>query len=122
MIEWVEREYEGKKEVFAMRRSFDGWRVVYPMKNQDGTYNWKNIVLGGSWGNMFKWLGILLLILLFFYVYDHDTKVCRETMKDFGANCLLYTQMQNQNITTDTNDYNFINFSLEELQIDNAPE
>jgi len=92
-IEWIEREYNGKKETFALRRSFDGWRIVYPMKNQDGTINWKNIVLGGSWGNALRWLMILALILLFFYVYNNDTSVCRETLSHIDKTCALYNSL-----------------------------
>lgn len=98
-IEWIEREVNGKKEVFAIRRSFDGWRVVYPTKNQDGTTNWKNILLGGGWGNAFRWLMYLALILLFFYVYSHDTEMCRETMKNFGENCQIYLNQIARNIS-----------------------
>lgn len=111
-IEWVEREYKGKKETFALRRSFDGWRVVYPMKNADGTTNWKNIILGGSWGNMLRWLMILALILLFFYVYNNDTSVCRETLSNIGEVCQQYNTQQKYlanptNFTFNLSNYEF---------------
>ena len=105
-IEWIEREVAGKKEVFAIRRSFDGWRVVYPMKNQDGSLNWKNIILGGGWGNALRWLMILALILLFFYVYGHDTSVCRETLSHLDQTCALFNSQINSSTST------YLNISL----------
>jgi hypothetical protein len=96
-IEWIEREHNGNKEQFAIRRSFDGWRVVYPMKNQDGSLNWKNIILGGGWGKLINWLMILAIILAFFYVYDHDTKICRETLSHIEQTCAMYNTYQIEN-------------------------
>jgi len=91
-IIWITQEHEGKQEDIALRRSFDGWRVVAPFKNKDGTKNWKNILIQGSWGKVVLWLMILALILMFYWVYAHDTATCRETMANFGEHCQLYQQ------------------------------
>jgi hypothetical protein len=95
-VEWLEREYKGQKETFAIRRSFDGWRVVYPMKNQDGSMNWRNTLIGGNWKSLWKWAGIILLFLLFAGVYYRDTHICMDTMRHFGDNCKLYMEIQDK--------------------------
>lgn len=76
-IKWIELN----EDKIALRKGYDGWRVVHPFKNQDGTKNIKNILVFGSWWNILKYLAILSMILLYFYVYAHDTAVCRETVQ-----------------------------------------
>lgn len=89
-IKWITLD---DKDV-AMRKSFDGWRVVYPIKNKDNTLNWKNILISGSYWNFIKFLAFILFVLLFYYVYAHDTAICRETVKRDIAwfNNLTYNQ------------------------------
>ena len=111
-IEWIEREHNGKIEKFAIRRSIDGYRVVYPNKNQDGTLNWKNILLGGSWWNLIKSLVVLGLILLFFWVYNHDTYVCRENAKAFVEHCTTYIRYLSELSKNTSLDFDFNNFTI----------
>ena len=40
-----------------------GWGVVYPLKNDDGSINWKNLIFGGSYlKTVLMWLIILLIL------------------------------------------------------------
>jgi hypothetical protein len=71
---------EGEK-VF-LKHSFDGWRVVYPFKNEDGTINWFNLCTGGSWWSILKTLFLLFIILGVSWSYAHDTKQCRELVNN----------------------------------------
>jgi hypothetical protein len=61
-----------------------GWSIVYPLKI-DGKYNWKNIILGGSWYNLIKVILVVGLILFIAFSYKHDMASCikygQETMK-----------------------------------------
>jgi len=55
------------------------WRVVHPIK-VDGEINWKNLLLGGSWGNVIKVAIIVGIILFIAWSYKQDM-----------ANCIQYT-------------------------------
>jgi hypothetical protein len=72
---WINQDGED----ICIRKSWDGWRVIYPYKNKDGTANSKNII--GSWQKWLKSFIILLLLLGVFYIYAHDTSLARDTMK-----------------------------------------
>jgi hypothetical protein len=65
-------------ERVAVRKSLGEWRVVYPIKNEDNSYNWKNLLIGGSWFNLFKLIGIVGLILFFAWSYRHDVLAIKE--------------------------------------------
>ena len=55
-----------------------GTKVVkYPLKNDDGTYNWKNFFKTDLVSILFM-IAVLFLILS----YIHDTKECREIIED----------------------------------------
>lgn len=53
-------EIEGKK--VYLRKSFLGYKVVYPIK-VEGKTNWKHLIAGGSWWNLLK-VGILVIVIL----------------------------------------------------------
>ena len=83
MKEIIKQEVNG--EIVYLKKSFDGWRVVHPLKNEDGTWNRKNLLSGGSWWNLVKIGGILLLILLAFYEWSHSLKYCSEFIANHSA-------------------------------------
>jgi hypothetical protein len=78
-----------------LRKSFDGWRVVYPIKNEDGSMNWFNVFTSGNYWKMIKPFLLLLLLLGFMYVYAHDTSVCRNTVSNIKQICLDYNSINN---------------------------
>ena len=100
---------EGEK-VF-LKKSFDGWRVVYPIKNEDRTINWFNLCTGGSWWNVLKTLFILSVILGVSWSYAHDTKQCRELV---GNPCNHYSEIKefctNQDINNPLSGINLSDF------------
>jgi hypothetical protein len=51
-----------------LKKSYDGYRVIYPIKNDDGSWNWKNLIFGGSIWNFLKIL-LIFLLLLFPFVF-----------------------------------------------------
>ena len=81
---------DGEK-VFLKKNMF-GYSVVHPVKNQDGSINWINMLIGG-WGNLFKLLFVLLVILLFIY----GVKEMMESCKDFTANPCKYIDLDCSN-------------------------
>lgn len=75
-------EIEKIREGLYVKKSFDGYRVVYPSKNEDGTLNWFNIITGGNYWKLIKTLLILLLIFAITWSYWHDVKSYREFQKN----------------------------------------
>jgi len=74
------------REGLYIKKGFDGYRVVYPMKNEDGSMNWKNIISGGSYWNFVKIAIILGIIVFLTWSYMHDTRECREFTKQLQEN------------------------------------
>ena len=69
---------EGEK--VYLRKDFLGWRIIKPIKNEDGSVNWPNLLFGG-WRNLLMLLFILALVLL----HLHEDKLNIQAVKD---NCL----------------------------------
>ena len=63
-----------KKDIF-------GYRVIHPIKNDDGSINWPNLLFGG-WKNLFLLLFILGIIGFLLWSNNHDLQV----VKDFYGN------------------------------------
>lgn len=85
-IKWIEQDGER----IAIRKSLGAWRVVYPFKDPNGNIIRKNWLFPGGWDSFIKVVIAIFLILLVFYVYDHDTKECRKFAADFADNCIKY--------------------------------
>lgn len=54
-------EIDGK--IVQLKKSGDRYRVIYPLKNEDGSINWFNVLTGGSWWNLI-WVGAFVLIFV----------------------------------------------------------
>lgn len=64
---------EGEK--VWLRKGFAGWKVVKPIRNEDGTFNWFNFLTGGSWTNIILTIIIVAIILLAIYEYTTNINV-----------------------------------------------
>lgn len=53
--------------IYLRKNYFLGWGVVNPLKNEDGTYNWFNIITGGNWTRFFMMIVMVCVLLGFFY-------------------------------------------------------
>jgi len=49
----------------------------YPIKNEDGTWNWKNLF-------HIDWIMIIVIVMFLFsaWAYKHDTAECRKLISD----------------------------------------
>lgn len=70
---------EGEK--VYLRKDRFGWRMVKPIKNPDGSFNWPNLLFGG-WRNLLMLLFILAVVLL----HLHEDKLNLESAKNSGIN------------------------------------
>jgi len=68
-------------EEVVLKKDFSGWRVVYPIKNPDGSINWKNLLIGGSWFNLIKVILVVGLILFIIYSYKYDIQATKDSCK-----------------------------------------
>jgi len=68
-MEIKEINIEGER-LFVKKSKIFGWAFVKPIKI-DGKYNWKNILIGGSWIKF----GIMLFVLLIIYGLANEYSV-----------------------------------------------
>ena len=67
---WIEAHELPVEEKVYLKKDFIGWRVVEPWKNEDGSINKFNLLLGGKRNLLF--LGFILLIMIFGYLAFHE--------------------------------------------------
>jgi len=97
---------EVKGEKIHLKKSFDGWRVVYPIKDEFGNFNWKNFLIGGSFWILLKTLIIILILLVLSWSYARDTGLCRDFVNNPCGYCLNITfSRTNENLSN--KDYEF---------------
>ena len=58
--------------VNVVRDKLFGYRIVHPIKNKDGTLNWKNLLIGGSWGNLLMVVALVALMVYLVWQYNQD--------------------------------------------------
>lgn len=63
---------------------FNGWKVVHPIKNEDGSINWKNLICGGNWWNLVFVLVFVLVFLGFSIEYHNNFKECTKVMEKYN--------------------------------------
>lgn len=68
------------QNIVYLKKGFAGWKVVHPIKNEDGSLNWKNLLIGGSWWNLFGLTAIIILILLAVQEYSTTLQVANECL------------------------------------------
>ena len=72
--------------VDVVKDSIFKYRIVHRIKNKDGTTNWFNMLTGGSWGNLFFVLGLVLFAFVLVYSYKHDmaalVECCNSAIKN----------------------------------------
>ena len=82
------------REGLYVKKSFDGYRVVYPVKKDiDATpepltpawfknINWFNLVTGGNWWKVIKVAFLVFVILFSVWAYRRDTEFCQNLEQD----------------------------------------
>ena len=78
-IPWEEKVY--------LKKDFLGWRVVNPIKNEDGTINWFNFILGGKRG-IVQIIGITIIGILIGLSYQEVGKYW-QSYYAITKNCFL---------------------------------
>jgi hypothetical protein len=82
------------EEKVYLKKDFLGYRVVYPIKNEDGTINWFHLIFG-SWSNI-VFLIILALIITVFYLGVNELisnyKLVADNPCNFCKDCFEQTR------------------------------
>jgi len=85
----IEKIETSKGEVINVKKSkFFGWGIVYPWKNEDGSWNWFNILTGGSWAKVI--IIAIIVLIIFVGIIEYRTAVnvaneCLEQSKNLGG-------------------------------------
>ena len=69
------------EKVYLKKDIFKQWTVVYPLKNEDGTWNWKNIITGGNWWSFILTIIFILIALGVFYEYHANLAYCENLIR-----------------------------------------
>ena len=58
----MEKVKLGDDTIYLNKGKLGKWNIVHPIKI-DGKINWKNLLAGGSWLNLLKIAGVVILVL-----------------------------------------------------------
>jgi len=87
-------------EAIYMKKGGLGWKVVYPIKNEDGTLNKKHLIAGGSWWNLVVILFLVFIAVGFIWEYHQNTKLCTQIINYYnGMNISIIGLEQTPDIT-----------------------
>jgi len=54
-----------------LKKDLFGWRVVQPIRNENGSINWINLLIGG-YRNFFILIILLIIMSFIMFAYNHD--------------------------------------------------
>jgi len=77
-----------ENEKIYLRKDWLGWRVVAPVKNEDGSWNWFNLIFGGKKNLVVLGFLFLLAVLLFFAVKELISVSVANAIKDPCSLCV----------------------------------
>lgn len=91
------------EKVHLKKGWFGEWRVVYPLKNDDGSWNWFNIVFGSKGNIIFLLLLLIVGCVMYFGVKDliSNYQIIADNPCDFCYNC----QEQTRKVVTSINKF-----------------
>lgn len=90
-----------------LKKGFDGYKVVYPYKNENGAINWFNLFTSGSYWNILKVVLFVMAILLpVIFYYFGVVKECESIINnrcewcfDVSESCYQQENMDFPNFT-----------------------
>lgn len=82
MANYVEARDLPNDDKVYLKKGIAGWKVVYPIRNEDGKINWKHLLVGGSYWNLFILILIVGIILGVLYEYSSTINMLLDCFKD----------------------------------------
>jgi len=74
----------------TLKKDFMGFRVVYPIRNVDGSINWKNLLLGGSWYRLAITIFLLFVIFGFFQEYVNHLNLLTKCLTALNDSVIIF--------------------------------
>jgi hypothetical protein len=71
---------DGEK-VYLKKGAYFGWRVIRQIKNEDGSWNWKNLISGGSWLRLILIIGFVAICLGAIFEVAHFIELANECVE-----------------------------------------
>jgi len=99
-------------EEVCLRKGFDGYRVVYPFRNEDGSFNWFNFTTGGSYWKLVKLAIFVVLIFIVILLYKYDMQSCvdltERIVSDPAGFCRNVTTTSNSKFTLNLTEFDYL--------------
>lgn len=92
-MEFKKVNVDGETIYLKKSNSF-GWKVIHPVKNEDGSINWKNLICGGTYWNLVIIAVFLIVFLGCIWEYSYNFKECSIAMGEYN-----FELRQNQTLT-----------------------
>jgi hypothetical protein len=110
------KDVEKIREGLYIKKSFDGYRVIHPIKREDGTINWFNLFTGGSYWNWVKLAIILIIIYFMTWSYLRDIRVCRELTETIREDPYAFCMNVTSQVLTSNWDVQIPNITIKEVE------
>lgn len=72
--------------VKVIKSKLSRWRVIFPIKNPDGSINYFNLLTGGSWGKILEVVIVVAIMLILILLYRHDTQFLVDKINSISEN------------------------------------
>ena len=86
MIKEIEVDRE---KIYLKKSAWFGWGVVFPLKNPDGTINWKNLITGGSWWNLGVVAFIVVILVIAMFEVKNIVSIANECLANQNLNFII---------------------------------
>ena len=64
------------------------YRLIYPLKHEDGSWNKFNLCTGGSYWNLIKVIILVILMVSLPFIYKHDMSGCVAINEKLYEQCM----------------------------------
>ena len=93
-MKYIESSQVPEGEKVYLKKDILGWRVVNPINNNDGSYNWFNLIFGSKSNVVFLIILSLLGLGLYFGINEliANYKLVADNPCDFCTNCFEQTR------------------------------
>lgn len=97
MIKKIEVDGE---TIYLNKSKYFNWGVVHPLKNEDGSWNWFNLITGGSWWRLIFILVFMAIMFGAVMEYRANMEICQK-----AVNIVNYYEMWDYSTNWTLNDF-----------------
>lgn len=85
IIEEIKKDIWKIDEKHHLKKERNSYRVIYPIKDSNGKFIWKNFLIGGRWSNLFFLIFVLTLVIYLSWGHKADINAFEKYIKE---NCV----------------------------------